>query len=71
MFPSKIDGNLKITGDLTAQQFILNSQFSTLEHEADLQHQLRATLEKKGPVITLSELALKTKKGEFSAKRTL
>jgi len=68
MFPSKIDGNLKITGDLTAQQFILNSQFSTLEHEADLQHGLRATLEKKGPVITLSELVLKQKKGEFSAK---
>jgi autotransporter translocation and assembly factor TamB len=68
MLPSKIDGNLKITGDLTTQQFLLNSQFSTLEHEADLQHQLRATLEKKGPVITLSELALKQKKGEFSAK---
>jgi len=71
MLPSKIDGNLKITGDLTAQQFILNSQFSTLKEETDLQHQLKLTFEKKGSVITLSELVLKQKKGEFSAKGRL
>jgi len=68
ILPSKIEGKLKIIGNLTSQQFLLNSQFSTLQDETGLQHDLKLTLEKKGSKITLSELLLKQKKGQFLAK---
>ena len=68
ILPSKIEGKLKITGDLTSQQFLLNSQFSTLQDETDLQHDLKLSLEKKGSKIILSELLLKQEKGQFLAK---
>ncbi len=68
IFPSKIEGKLKIMGDLTSQQFLLNSQFSTLQDETVVQHDLKLTLEKKGSKITLSELLLIQKKGQFFAK---
>ncbi|TFG92179.1 MAG: hypothetical protein E4G71_02505, partial [Candidatus Atribacteria bacterium] len=65
---SKIEGKIKIMGDLTSQQFLLNSQFSTSQDETVLQQDLKLTLEKKGPKITLSELLLIQKKGQFFAK---
>ncbi|MBU4228088.1 translocation/assembly module TamB domain-containing protein, partial [bacterium] len=68
LLPSKIEGKLKITGNLTSQQFLLNSQFSILQDETVLQHDLKLTLEKKGSKITLSELLLKQQKGQFLAK---
>ncbi|MCX6811813.1 MAG: hypothetical protein NT039_03930, partial [Candidatus Berkelbacteria bacterium] len=68
ILPSKIEGKLKIMGNLTSQQFLLNSQFSTLQDETGLQHDLKLTLEKKGSKITLSELLLKPKQGQFLAK---
>ena len=68
ILPSKIEGKLKINGDLTSQQFLLTSQFSTLQDENDLRHDLKLTAEKKGNKIILSELLLKQEKGQFSAK---
>jgi len=71
MLPSKIDGKLEIIGNLTSQKFFLNSQFSTLKEETDLQQQLKLTFEKNGSLINLRELVLKQKKGEFFAKGRL
>ncbi|MDD5014852.1 MAG: DUF748 domain-containing protein, partial [Atribacterota bacterium] len=68
LLPSKIEGKLKITGNLISQQFLLNSQFSTPQDETDLQHNLKLTLEKNGSKIILSELLLKQEKGQFLAK---
>jgi len=68
ILPSKIEGKLKIMGNLTSQQVLLNSQFSTLQDDTGLQHDLKLTLEKRGSKITLSELLLKQKKGQFLAK---
>ncbi|MBU1035573.1 translocation/assembly module TamB domain-containing protein, partial [bacterium] len=68
LLPSKIEGKLKIMGNLISQQFLLNSQFSTLQDETGVQHDFKFTLEKKGSKITLSELLLKEQKGQFLAK---
>ena len=68
ILPLKIEGKLKIIGNLTSQRFLLNSQFSTLQDETVVQHDLKFTLEKKGSKITLSELLLKPQKGQFLAQ---
>lgn len=65
---AKIEGKLKIMGDLTSQQFLLDSKFSTSQDETGLQQDLKLTLEKKGSKITVSELLLKQQKGQFLAK---
>ena len=68
LLPLKIEGKLKIIGNLTSQQFLLNSQFSTLQDETGLQYDLKLTLEKKGSKISLSEVLLKQQKGQLLAK---
>jgi len=68
LLPSKIEGTLKIMGNLTSQQFFLESLLSTPQDGIDLQYDLKLNLEKKESKINISELLLKQQEGQFLAE---